>query len=109
MLKRTPLKRSMKPIPKRRAKPRRGPLRCQAYKDWLKTKRCCVCNAMSSDPAHTLNNSTGSKGPDSSCVPLCRAHHDEYDSGRKAFERKYDNMDMQAAARGYWATFQETA
>jgi hypothetical protein len=31
------------------------------------------------DPAHTLNNGRSSKGPDSSCIPLCRYHHDEMD------------------------------
>src|SRR5690349_14876358 len=33
------------------------------------------------DPAHTENNGTSSKGPDSSCAPLCRRHHLVYDLG----------------------------
>jgi hypothetical protein len=103
---RTPLKRSQKPIVKRRAKPRRGPMRSPEYRAWLKTKRCCVCPAMSSDPAHTENNGMRSKGPDSSCAPLCRQHHEEYDRGRKAFEVKYD-VDMKQAAKAFWFLFLE--
>jgi len=103
-MKRTPLKRSTKPIPRRRAKPRRGPLRCPAYRQWLKDRRCSVCPATPSDPAHTANNGTGSKGPDSSCAPLCRVHHREYDAGRKKFEAKY-GIEMRTVAGAFWFVF----
>ena len=46
------------------------------------------CIFYSTDPAHTQGNGMSSKGPDSSCVPLCRKHHRDFDSGRKAFEKK---------------------
>jgi len=57
-----------------------------------------------SDPAHTANNGMRSKGPDSSCAPLCREHHQEYDAGRKAFEAKYQ-IGMRAVAAGNWNRF----
>jgi len=47
-----------------------------------------------------------SKGPDSSCVPLCRKHHREFDSGRKAFEKKYD-VDLKKLAAEYFKRFCE--
>jgi hypothetical protein len=47
-----------------------------------------------------------SKGPDSSCVPLCRKHHDEYDAGRKAFEKKY-GVSMKALAAEHYARYQK--
>ncbi len=108
MLKRTALKRSTKPIPKRRAKPRRGPLRSPTYRAWLRLKVCVIVGCgFVSEPAHTVNNGMRSKGPDSSCVPLCRNHHREYDAGRKAFEAKY-GIDMKTAASGFWWLWQVT-
>ena len=56
------------------------------------------------DPAHTQNNGGSSKGPDSSCAPLCRAHHMEYDNGREAFEEKY-GIDMAREAAIHWEIF----
>ncbi len=118
MLKRTALKRSMKPIPERRAKLRRGPMRCPEYRAWLRHQHCCVCLGIARtdatkvdfykctpvDPAHTQNNGMRSKGPDASCAPLCRVHHDEYDAGRNVFEQKYRiNMKLEAAV--HWATY----
>lgn len=101
------------PVRKRRAKPRRGPLRDKGYRDWLKFERCAIANAdcypggyAQSDPAHTENNGMWSKGPDSSCAPLCRLHHQEYDAGRADFELRY-NVDMKATAAKYWARYQQ--
>jgi hypothetical protein len=54
-------------------------------------------NNQRTEAAHTQNNGMGSKGPDSSCAPLCRKHHREYDSGREAFEAKY-GIDMKQLA-----------
>lgn len=104
------------PIKRRRTKPRRGPMRCKAYRDWLKW-HVCVANVMhrlsdyptgglNCDPAHTQNNGMSSKGPDSSCAPLCRRHHREYDAGRKSFEAKY-SVDMSALAAAHWKRFCE--
>ena len=105
LLKRTPIK-------KRRSKPRRGPLRDKGYRDWLRGRFICMadrngwrdCSGVM-DPAHTENNGMGSKGPDSSCVPLCRTHHREYDAGRKAFEKKY-KVNMKLIAAQKWAEYQ---
>lgn len=101
---RTPLARSTKPIPRKRAKPRRGPLRSPEYRAWLKERRCCICRSRECDPAHTKNNGMRSKGPDSSCAPLCREHHGEFDAGRKAFEVKYE-ISMEQAAAAHWFLF----
>jgi len=108
-LKRTPVKR-------KRAKPRRGPMRSPEYRRWLRTLECVLAWSPSQptkrgclphqsvDPAHTQNNGMRSKGPDSSCVPLCRNHHREYDAGRKAFEAKY-GVDMAKLASEHYARF----
>jgi len=102
-----------KAIPKKRAKARRGPMRDPKYRQWCRYHDCVVqphqdCryagDGNGSDPAHTQNNGTSSKGPDSSCVPLCRKHHDEYDAGREAFEKKY-GVDMKALAAEHYARF----
>jgi hypothetical protein len=97
-----------KPIPRKRAKPRRGPMRDPAYLAFLREHGICAallwyCDGLC-DPAHTENNGMRSKGPDSSCVPLCRTHHMEYDAGRKAFELKY-GLDMRALAKWWYAKY----
>ena len=113
-----------KPVRKKRSKPRRGPWRSAEYRQWLHGQFCAVlvetedqlvrrgeplgstnCDCAITDlidPAHTENNGMSSKGPDSSCVPLCREHHREYDAGREAFEKKY-GVDMKALAAEYYA------
>lgn len=105
-----------KPIRKRRTKPRRGPLRDPKYRAWVRDHFCELwikkplgyippwCYGMV-EPAHTQNNGTSSKGPDSSCVPLCRKHHREYDAGRKAFEQKY-GLKMREIAKELWERYQ---
>jgi hypothetical protein len=115
-----PLKRSTVTIPRRRKRPRRvSVLRDQPYKDWLKKCRCVVCSilklvyrdrlcasgSMPIDPAHTVNNGMSSKGPDNSCVPLCRVHHREYDAGREAFEVKY-GISMQRESAAHYLAFE---
>lgn len=131
MIRRTPLKRSTKPLPKRRTKPRRGPTgipaaewRNPAYRRFIVAEGLCVACARNAlrnverwpilamcrplkgacDPAHTENNGMRSKGRDSSCAPLCRVHHREYDSGRVAFEQLY-GLDMQREAAIWWKSF----
>lgn len=105
-----PIARSTKPIPRRRARPRRGPMRCPEYRAWLRERRCAAAIiterdcAGPIDAAHTENNGLSSKGPDSSCAPLCRSHHKKYDSGRKAFELKY-KVDMQKLAAAHWLAY----
>lgn len=104
-------------IKAKRSKPRRGPLRSVPYRSWLRKELCAIekkfetgamcwyVNAIS-DAAHTENNGMGSKGSDSSCGPLCRGHHREYDAGRKAFEKKY-GVDMKAIAAEHWQRYQQ--
>ena len=87
--------------PKTKRSIRRGPLRCKPYREWLKNRVCCVSFVFGCDPCHTENNGMSSKGPDSSCVPLVRSLHREYDAGREAFEAKY-GIDMKKTTRDYW-------
>jgi hypothetical protein len=118
------------PVRKKRRGQRRGPTRDAKYRRWLADSACaffdigqkegravadyarlrllaCPGSAFARiDPAHTENNGMSSKGPDSSCVPLCRSHHLEYDSGREAFESKY-GIDMKAIAAAYWERYQQ--
>jgi len=77
-------------------------MRDKGYRDYLREFGSCVVEETwtlgSCDPAHVLNNGMRSKGSDASCVPLCRQHHREFDSGKKAFQAKYGiNMATQAA------------
>jgi len=101
----------LKPI---RSKPRKGPLRSVAYRRWIRSQKCIVCGDTPTftlqilqviDPCHTENNGMGSKGPDSSCAPLCRGHHQQYDAGRDTFEARYQ-VDMQKEAAALWALWQ---
>lgn len=98
-------------------KPRRGPMRNAKYKAWLKGRVCQACRIMKLiyrdrlcasgevvDPCHTSNNGMSSKGPDSGCAPLCRSHHEEFDSGREAFDAKY-NISMSEQAAIHYALF----
>lgn len=98
-----------------------SPLRDPGYREYLRYEGiCCACVAdydtfldlypdiarptKGCDPAHTENNGMGSKGPDSSCAPLCRIHHREYDSGRQAFEHKY-GLDMRLEASRWYQEY----
>lgn len=125
-----------KPVPKRRAKPRRGPMRDPKYRAYLRSQCCYVCWRLGrpsacgepdqewreieqrvtrkhqnfpTEPAHTKNNGTSSKGPDSSCAPLCMLHHEEYDAGRKRFEKKYGVNMREIAAQYYTRYLEESA
>lgn len=97
-------------IPQKRAKPRKGPMRDAKYLAWCRQQLCVAPgdyfedHSVDVDPAHTQNNGMRSKGPDSSCVPLCREHHEEYDAGRKAFEKKY-GLDIKALAAEHYARY----
>ena len=112
--------------PKRRAKPRRGPLRNLLYRMWVAKLPSVGCFPLAyrdgkvrlyimSDPdfyfgpirsqaAHTENNGTSSKGPDSSCVPLCPTHHADYDSGLVIFQIQ-NSIDLKAIAAELWAKY----
>jgi hypothetical protein len=112
-------KRAMpRPIPKRRAVPRKGPMRDPAYRRWCKRQPCALSGDRTGefvtyrpeirraviDPAHTRNNGMSSKGPDWSCVPLERALHDEYDADREGFEKKY-HVNMAELAREHYSRY----
>ncbi len=118
------------PVRKRRkGGPRRvSVVRDQKYRNFLRWKKCVACISvatsrgrdeasareyanMPSDAAHTLNNGRSSKGPDDSCIPLCRHHHDEMDgrlttkiTTKAAFARKY-GLDLAAIAAEHYARF----
>jgi hypothetical protein len=77
---RTPLKRSRKPIARKRAKPRRGPLRDPAYLDWIRQQPCaapdCDCaRRLPVESAHVGERGLGQKCSDRETIPLCAAHH----------------------------------
>ena len=122
---------------RRRSKPRRGPAgipadewRNPAYRMFLREEgRCVVCQAYfggrvptgECDPAHTENGGMRRTGPDSSCAPLCRRHHDEFDGkaplpnrlngeprrrNHEAFEEFY-GVNMKAEAARWWKAFKE--
>ncbi len=81
--------RSTKPMPRKRSKPRRGPLKDPAYLDWIRSRNCAVCmlagygmplcvqlpDRMRSEAAHVGVRGLGQKCHDRQTVPLCDAHH----------------------------------
>lgn len=91
---------------RRRSAPRRGRQENKKYRAWLIVHgRCAVCGVIGCDPCHTENGGMRMKGPDSSCAPLCRKHHREFDSGRARFEAKYV-IDMCAVAERWYRMYQ---
>jgi hypothetical protein len=68
------------------------------------------------DPAHSEHNGMSSKGRDSSCLPLCRDHHEQADGhkrlpngmvGRAEFEAYY-RLDLKSIAANWWKKFQDS-
>ena len=120
---RAALKRSTKPIPRRRAKPRRGPLRDPGYLAFLREEgRCPACShdwrlrdfggdtrhlgRLPCDPAHGPVNGKGSKGPDNEALPLCRVHHaEQHRLGWPAFEARY-GFNRQRESEIWWSAYQ---
>lgn len=111
---RTPLKRSTKPIPRKRAKPRRGPLRDPGYLAFLREEGACAvalgftgrwthgpCEA-----AHRPVNGMRSKGPDNEAIPLCSEHHrEQHQLGWRAFEDKH-RINRAGIAAVWYAAYQ---
>jgi hypothetical protein len=113
-------------IPKRRAKPRRGPpgippeeFRCPAYLRWLRiegvdsielnknlqlgmAEQAAMWSASRCvEPCHGPVNGTRSKGPDSGAIPMTREKHlEQHKIGWPAFEKKYGFSRPELAA--YW-------
>ncbi len=82
MIQRTALKRSMKPIRKKRSEPRRGPVKDPAYLEWIRTQPCCICERLgvlqegSTEAAHVGDRGLGQKCSDLEALPLCAwGHH----------------------------------
>jgi hypothetical protein len=106
-----------------------GVLRDPEYLGWLRQWPCVACVKAGAprptetglsplwprtaivDPAHTINNGLASKGPDSSCIPLCRYHHDEMDgrlsiaiTTKKQFAAKY-GLDLAQESTAHYAQY----
>jgi len=99
----------------KRAEPRKGPPRDEAYKDWIRTQACLGCNREGrSEAAHVGNDGGMSmKASDYSCVPLCRDCHTQgrgayHRVGKRIFERAH-GLDFAAEVRRLNAKWQEVA
>ena len=79
------------PIPKKRAKPRRGPERSEKYKAWIRTLPSILTGKTPCEACHTgTDGGMRMKASDFSCVPMTRKEHIEYHAtSRAAMERKY--------------------
>jgi hypothetical protein len=106
-MKRSALKRSQKPIPKKRSKPRRGPMRDAGYLRWLHEKNCAafvpiICQLFRRESSHGPVNGMSQKGPDSGAILLCGHHHrEQHRIGWPAFEAKYGFSRAEKAAGLY--------
>ena len=76
---------------------RRGPLRDEGYKAWIREMPCIVCGVEGrSEAAHTgTDGGMSQKASDYSCVPLCSDCHTQapgayHRIGKRAFEQKHD-------------------
>lgn len=118
----------MRVLTKRRKPCRVSVDRIPKYRRWLQGCRCVACREYPHlrrysdipeidiiDAAHTKNNGRGSKGPDSSCIPLCRWHHDVMDgralvaiTTKAAFAAKY-GLNLAAEAAAHYKRFLEEA
>jgi hypothetical protein len=67
------------------------------HRAWICKRRCLVCTAPFSDPAHAVSRGAGGKW--FHLVPLCRKHHTEqHDHGLKTFQAKYQ-VNLRSVAR----------
>lgn len=76
---------------------------------------CRVCLQAPCDPAHIIDKSLGGCGHEDCVMPLCRAHHRDYDEGRLDV-LPYLTLPEQAHAAGHiglaraiWRTTNERA
>lgn len=114
-----PLARSTKPIPRKRAKPRRGPMRDPEYLAFLRSEgKCEPCCILKFDripfresrieAAHGPVNGRGSKGPDNEAIPMCSMHHrEQHQEGWKRFEARLSlfGFDRKREAATWYAAY----
>lgn len=67
---------------------------CHQYRRWISSLGCCIDSCPLSersgmDAAHTGARGLGQKSSDLATIPLCRRHHQEFDSNPRAFAEKY--------------------
>lgn len=85
---RSPMKRS----PMKRGRPAVQPpeRRDDAFKRFVRTLRCCApgdpCRARFVDPNHKHGDGKSIKTHDRTCIPLCRVHHNQYESKSGRFK-----------------------
>ena len=77
VIRRTPLKRSQKPIRKRRSKPRRGRVLDKLYLEFVATLPCLVCGRRPVEVAHLGERGLSQKCDDRKTGPLCHLHHQD--------------------------------
>jgi len=82
------------------------PVRSRAYMQFIKRFPCLVCGKKwGIDPCHTGPHAYGEKASDYTCIPLCRKHHEEFDSAPETFARKH-HLNIPALICGFlrrWA------
>ena len=89
MIRRTALKRSTKPIPKRRAKPRVNLVRDPKFLKWVHANfGCLVASAGGCSGRLTWHHirDHGALGKDSWGLLICEGHH-QHDAGTESLER----------------------
>ncbi len=62
-------------IPRKRSKPRRGPLKDPKYLKFVASLHCAVCCAFPVEVAHVGERGLGQKCSDRETIPLCALHH----------------------------------
>jgi hypothetical protein len=99
-----------KPMRQAKSPQRKGPVRDEAYKAWVRTLPSLVSGLTPCEACHTGNDGGMSmKANDYSCVPLTWFEHREYHQvGKRAFERKY-RVSFAAAARRLNAEWRKCA
>lgn len=68
--------------------------RDEEYKEFIRNRKCLVCNAETPHAHHLFTGGMGTKATDYSCIPLCHEHHTDgtyayHRIGRKTFEEHF--------------------
>jgi len=107
-----------KPIPRKRATPRRSSvMRDRDYLEWLNGQICVACRLQYPEadlrylartacvPAHGPSAGMRVKGPDNEALPLCCGHHyTQHAIGYERFELKY-GFYWRAIAKEHYARY----